>query len=266
MAFESDKRRGSRPDKFKAVINAVTEADPEGVKQLQSLSDELDTLPGRLAGKISKWQKEGLGRVIGVPIPSYLTNDAIVGGQYQRMAYALPVTDESVSGPDRRVAIVFASGEDEKHKVRLVGPRQSTHKEEDVRKIENNNYTQEFEDLFRPSREPALVDQWEREPKDPANESFTKNIKIFPIDDHSDELGTTGTTCDDIIDEAVIVARRLKVNGIQTDEYTFKNLLGDNADELAILNRDWDELAQEETFKAKTQQLETKVVGDPEAL
>jgi hypothetical protein len=242
------------PDKFKRVMSALFEADPDGMQSLHVLGAELNTIRGPLAKEIAKWRISGLGRVIAIPVPE-ISRDFVEGGQYRSMAYALPYTDETVTGHDRRIVMLFAS-DDGPHRVNILGPRKSIHPVEDIQTIENENFLSEFDLLFRPSDKPSILTNWMPEEGESPHTSFIKNIVLFPAMNH---------TLKDIDSEAayrkgVLIAQRMQVQRMKIDESALKEQLDLGSDFTAlsdIVTLDWEQLKGNENWRARG-----KLLGD----
>jgi hypothetical protein len=231
--------RGGQPDRFAGVVQGFFEPH-----ELQQLATQLDGLRGPLEKDIAQWHREGIGRMISVEVPN-ISNEQVQGGKSRSMAFAIPLTDETVTGHKRRVIVLFAS-ESGSHKVLKLGPRTyaESEDEEDI-DIEDENNLIDFDMFFRPSDKPSVVTGWKPRPGENAEKSFQDNLSLLPfVITHFKKKDKAHV----LVDKAVTNARRMKIRSIPTDEFSLRNTLDLGSEliaEFEVANMDWEQMRRE---------------------
>lgn len=214
---------GGQPDGFAGIVSGLFEVQEAG-----RLSAEISGFKGPYAGKIAQWQSEGIGRLIGAPLTGSPTGKLDQGTNFRSMIYALPYTDETVTGFDQKVLLVFPS--EEGLKVNLVKPKATASTDEYDKARADENTLAEFSLLFTPHDKPAFVDGWNPDPKASSYGAFLSDKALFfPVE----ILPNEGIGPEAMLEKAVDNARRKKkrqhVNELRVDDSYFDSILDPDA-------------------------------------
>jgi hypothetical protein len=222
-----------KPDPFTQITEGLF-----GQPELEKMGRELKTgFTGPLAEKAGEWQKEGLGRFIGIPMAVTDPKDRVDRVKY--MAYALPLTDTTVTGHDRRVLLVFPN--ENSFDAAIVSPKLFKGENE---QRQNESSLRDFQLVFMPSDKPTLMLDWKHDPHAKHFLSFQKFSFIFPAVHISPE----GKSKEQLLEEAVANARKMKrieeVRNLKVDDDSLGSLHPEVVVTLEELNNDmkrWEE-------------------------
>lgn len=164
------------------------------------LSSEAAGFKGDIGIKIAELQREGLGRIIGIPTKK---SDPAARGSYQEVAYSLPLPDKSVLENEKRVLLVIPhqNGYD----MAIVTPMKASGRNKDK---ENERIAKKFEQIFSPSEEPYIFSHtWNSEPGVRAVRKFVDTQRKFFAQYH---VIPREVSFEEMLNEAIKTARASK--------------------------------------------------------
>lgn len=224
------------PDKFAQVISESLEGDAE---HFISLGKELTGFQGEMASEIEKWQREGLGRALGIPL---ITGNAYGQAEdtsgYRGVIYALSLTDDTVSGHDMRTLLLFPH--QQYTDMAVIQPRKSITSDPESKEFENGLYIEAFIDLFSANDNPYIHPSWRPATGRKSYSSFAKDPHAFAeCIGKIEEVSRTDRIS--VVKTAVITSRLNKNKKIYIDDASLLKVLGtDVTSELEVLSGDWE--------------------------
>lgn len=234
--IERSKSSGD-PDKFAQVIGESLRGDTD---HFALLGKELTGFHGEMASEIEKWQREGLGRALGVPlITGNVYGQAVDTSGYRGVLYSLSLTDDTATGHDMRTLLIFP------HKqyadMAIIRPRKSIKHDPESKEFENSLYIGAFTDLFSANDNPYIHPSWRPAVGKKSYSSFAKDPHAFAeCIGKIEEVSRIDRIS--VIKTAVTTARLNKNKKIYVDDASLLKLLGtDVTSELEVLNGDWEQ-------------------------
>ena len=189
MGKENDEYGGK--GKFDKIVS--------GISDLKHVDAGVSVFGKEFGDKLEYWKKIGAGREIHAPL---LDSEGNPSKETRLIFYALPFTDETVSGHNKRVLLVYPR--DEGYNLYTVAPKRSKLIDREYAESADEGFLSDFDATFLPSKSPYTERQWVFDGRTP-NERL-RNISY--LDYISQSAGWLGTTPEQDLEKAEGIAQK----------------------------------------------------------
>lgn len=179
--------------------------------EIATAGSALDGFKGKAGKMITEWMANDYGVLISRPARDPQRSDGALspeGGVSRGIAYALPYTDENVTGDDKRVLLV-APNENGSFEVYLAGPRRNRG---DRNRKDNILNQRAFDMIFSPSQAHYTVQHTWKSGRTPY-ENLLNNSDILSMDIYATPKGVTK---EQMLQKALVNVRETKKRNMKS--------------------------------------------------
>ncbi len=231
-------RPQSKGGEFNSIVRDFYD-DPTKLKQVRDIERGFGRYGEKINKQLSGLQAERIGRVHGAPLLSEAGN---ADNAYFGIMLAIPLTDETVTGHDKRVLLVVPHGNENVYAT--IRPLKSHNPDEAEQRLEDELYLQAFDARYTPSEDTYLHPDWRPDFGKTAYETVVRRQDelFMKIESQASERKK-----DMVLSTAVATARIIKNRRIATDDTSLEKLLGEDVlIELTVLSDNFDSIGREE--------------------